>query len=259
MSIYEIHAGSWRDGPELPRDGRRADRRAGRDRVHPRGVPAAGRPPVRGVLGLPGHVVLRAGSPVRLARRPAVPDRPAAPGRYRRDPGLGARPLPEGRVGAGPVRRHVAVRARRPAPRRAARLGHVRLRLRPSRGAQLPGCERAVLARGVPRRRPAGGRGRLDAVPGLLPRGRRVAAEHLRRQREPGRGGLPAGDERDRRQAGARRVDDRRGVHRLAGRHPADASGRPGLPPEVEHGLDARHAWATSPGTRSTGRGTTTR
>ena len=32
--------------------------------------------------------------------------------------------LPEGRVGAGPVRRQAALRARRPAPRRAAGLGH---------------------------------------------------------------------------------------------------------------------------------------
>ena len=33
--------------------------------------------------------------------------------------------LPEGRLGAGPLRRHPAVRARRPAPRRAAGLGHL--------------------------------------------------------------------------------------------------------------------------------------
>ena len=69
------------DGPRLPGDGRRADRRPRRDRVHPRRVPAAGRPPVRAVLGLPGHLVLRAGLPLRLAGRPALPDRPAAPGR----------------------------------------------------------------------------------------------------------------------------------------------------------------------------------
>ena len=39
--------------------------------------------------------------------------------------------FPQGRLGAGPVRRHPALRARRPAPRRAARLGHPRVRLRP--------------------------------------------------------------------------------------------------------------------------------
>ena len=59
-------------------------------------------------------------------------DRQAAPGRHRRDPRLGAGALPEGRLGAGPLRRHAAVRARRPGPRRAPRVGHLHLRLRPS-------------------------------------------------------------------------------------------------------------------------------
>ena len=96
--------------------------------------------------------------------------------------------LPQGRVGAGPLRRHPALRAPRPAPRRAAGLGHVRLRLRPQRGAQLPGRQRAVLARGVPHRRAAGRRRRLDALPRLLPRGGRVGAQRVRRPGEP-RGG----------------------------------------------------------------------
>ncbi len=77
--------------------------------------------------------------------------------------------FPAGRVGAGPVRRHRPVRARRPAPRRAPRLGHARLQLRPHRGPELPRRQRPVLAGGVPRRRPAGRRRRLDALPGLLP------------------------------------------------------------------------------------------
>ena len=38
------------------------------------------------------------------------------------------------------------------------------------------------------------------------------------------------------------RHDDRRGVHRLAGRDPAGAPGRARLRLQVEHGLDARHA-----------------
>ena len=42
----------------------------------------------------------------------------------------------------------------------------------------------------------------------------------LRRPREPRGGRVPAGDERDRLQAGARRRDDRRGVDVVAGRHP---------------------------------------
>ena len=48
----------------------------------------------------------------------------------------------------------------------------------------------------------------------------------------------------------------RRGVHRLAGRDPAGAPGRARLRPEVEHGLDARHAGL--PGPRPGASGTTT-
>ena len=55
--------------------------------------------------------------------------------------------LPARRLGARALRRHGALRARRPAPRRAPRLGHARLQLRPARGAQLPARERALLAR----------------------------------------------------------------------------------------------------------------
>ena len=36
--------------------------------------------------------------------------------------------------------------------------------------------------------------------------------------------------------------DHRRGVNRLAGRHPAHAPGRPGVRLQMEHGVDARHA-----------------
>ena len=54
-----------------------------------------------------------------------------------------------------------------------------------------------VLARGVPHRRPAGRRRRLDALPGLLAQGRRVVAQRLRRPGEPRGGRVPAGDQRD--------------------------------------------------------------
>ena len=149
-----------------------------------------------------------------------VPGRRAAPGRHRRDRRLGARALPEGRVGAGPLRRHPALRALRSAPWRATGLGHIRFRLRPRRGAQLPGRQRAVLAAGVPHRRPAGGRRRVDAVPGLLAAGGRLDAQHLRRPGEPRGGAVPAGDERDRAQDRARHRHHRRGVDVVARRHP---------------------------------------
>ena len=154
----------------------RAGRRAGRVRrrpgLHPRRAAAGDGAPVRRLLGLPGDVVLRADRALRRPRRLPLPRRPAAPGRHRRHRRLGAGALPEGRVRARPLRRHAALRGPQPAPRRAPRLGHLRLQLRPPRGAQLPGRQRALLAGGVPRRRPARRRRRLDALPRLLPRGR---------------------------------------------------------------------------------------
>ena len=53
--------------------------------------------------------------------------------RHRR---LGAGALPARRGRAGPLRRHAALRARRPAAGRAPRLGHPRVRPRPPRGAR---------------------------------------------------------------------------------------------------------------------------
>ena len=171
---------------------RRARRRAGRlrhrPRLHARRVHAGDGAPVRRLVGLPGDVVLRPDRAVRRPRRLPVPRRPAAPGRHRRDRRLGPRALPQGRVRARALRRHPALRGPQPLARRAPRLGHLRVQLRPQGGPQLPGRQRALLARGVPHRRPPGRRGGLDALPGLLPRGRRVDAQRLRRPREP-RGG----------------------------------------------------------------------
>ena len=146
-------------------------------RLHPRRADAGHAAPVRRLVGLPRDVVLRAGLALRRPRRLPLPRRPAAPGRDRRDPRLGAGPLRHRRVGAGPLRRHAALRGPQPPARLAQGLGLAHLQLRPPRGAQLPLRQRALLARGVPRRRPACRRGRLDALPRLRPRGRRVDAQ----------------------------------------------------------------------------------
>ena len=81
-----------------------------------------------------------------------------------------------------------------------------------------------------------------------------VGAEHLRRPRKPGSGLVPPGGQRHGLQPDSRRGDDRRGVHRIAGRHPADPRRRPGLRPQMEHGLDARLAqyMAKEPSTAAT-------
>ncbi len=235
-------------GPDVPPARRTTPRLHQGLGLHPRRTDAGRRAPLRRLMGLPGHRLLRPDRPPRHPRRLQVPRRLAAPGRYRRPHGLGAGPLPARRLGVGRVRRPPPVRARGPAPRRAPRLGHPGVRLRPPRGPQLPCGERRLLVRGVPHRRPARGRGRLDALPRLLTRARPVDPERARRPGEPRRRGLPPGDERDRVPQGARCRHHRRGVDRLGRRHPRHAPHRagrirrPGLRVEVEHGLDARLA-----------------
>ena len=85
--------------------------------------------------------------------------------------------FPEGPARPGALRRHRALRACRSAAGRAPGLGHAGLQLRPPRGAIVPAEQRALLAEGVPHRRPARRRGRLDALPRLLARRRAVGAE----------------------------------------------------------------------------------
>ena len=212
MSIYEVHLGSWRlNSLERNRSltyEELADELAAyvrRARLHPRRAAAGDGAPVLGLVGLPGQRLLRAHVAPRHAGRLPPVRRPAAPGRRRRDPRLGAGALPARRLGARPVRRHRALRARRPAPRRASRLGNARLQLRPHRGAELPRRERALLAALLPRRRSARRRRRLDALPRLLARARRVDPEPLRRQRGSRGDRVPARAERGHSRPRARR------------------------------------------------------
>ena len=196
---------------------------------------------------------------LRHAGRLPLPRRHAAPGRHRRHPRLGAGALPQGRLRAAPLRRHRALRARGPAPRRASRLGDADLQLRPQRGAQLPRRQRALLARRVPRRRPARRRRRVDALPRLQPQARAVAAQPARRAREPRGDRVPARVQRGRARRGARAASR---SPRSRPRGPASRGRRRegglGFTLQVEHGLDARHARRTSRATRSTAASTRT-
>ena len=170
--LVAAHAG--RSQPLVPRArGRAAGVRRGPG-LHARGAPARHGAPVLRLVGLPDDRLLRADQPLRHAAGPDVPDRPPAPRRCRRDPRLGPVALSHRRVRARRLRRHASLRARRPAPGDPPRLEELRLQLRPPRGAQLPALERAVLARALPRRRPARGCGRVDALPRLLAQARRV-------------------------------------------------------------------------------------
>ena len=162
---------------DLHRAGRRAGRLRARPRLHARRAAAGDGAPVHGLLGLPGDRLLRPDLALRHARRVPLVRRPAARARPRRDPRLGAGALPARRVRARALRRHGALRARGSAPRRASRLGHARLQLRPHRGAQLPRRQRALLALAVPRRRRARRRRGLDALPRLLAQGGGVDPE----------------------------------------------------------------------------------
>ena len=157
-----------RPRPLLPRAGARARRPRHRPRVHPRRADADRRAPLRAVVGLPGHRLLRAHLALRRPRRLPLVRRPPPPARPRRDRRLGARPLPARRRRPRPLRRHAALRVRRPAAGRAPRLGHPRVRPRQARGARLPHRQRPLLARRAARRRPARRRRRVDALPRLL-------------------------------------------------------------------------------------------
>ncbi len=140
----------------LSRDGAGARRLRDRHGIHPRRAAARDGASVHRLVGLPGQRLFRADLALRQPRRLALPHRRTASPRHRRDPRLGAGAFSQGRIQPRPLRRHRAVRARRSAPGRSSRMGHLHFQLRPRRGAQLPDRQRALLAGRVPRRRPAG-------------------------------------------------------------------------------------------------------
>ena len=148
-----------------------ADRRARpvrrRPRLQPRRADAGDAASVRRIVGLPRDVVLRAGLALRRPGRLPAAGRRLPPERHRRPPRLGAGTFRDRRVGASALRRHPALRGPQPAARLAQGVGLPHLQLRPARGPELPLRERAVLARGVPHRRAARRRRRLDALPRL--------------------------------------------------------------------------------------------
>ena len=242
FSVYEVHAGSWRQGlswRELAAELVPYVAELGFTHVelmpimqHPYapswGYQVSGYFAPQSTFGTPGRL------PRARRRVPRRGDRRAAR--------LGAGALPARRVGARAVRRHRALRARRPPPRRASRLGHADLQPLAPRGAELPARERALLGARVPRRRAARRRRRLDALPRLLARPGPVGLERAGRPREPRGGRVPARAERGAARPRARRGGDRGGVDGVARRLAADLDGRARVHLQVEHGLDERHA-----------------
>ncbi len=100
------------------------------------------------------------------------------------------------------------------------------------------------MAEALSRRRPACGRGRVDALSRLFARRRRMGTEHLRRARESRIDRVPETPEsRSRAHARrARRDHDRRRIDGMARRDRTRRTRRPRFQLQVEHGLDARHA-----------------
>ena len=179
LSIYEVHLGSWRRNARgrPPLDATRARRRSSPTTSTDLGFTHVELMPVmeHPFDGSWGYQVTGYFAPT---SRFGTPDdfralrRPPAPARDRRDPRLGAGALPARRLGARALRRHRALRARRPAPRRAPRLGHADLQLGRNEVRNFLIASALYWLRELPRRRPARRRGRLDALPRLLAQGR---------------------------------------------------------------------------------------
>ncbi|EKU25144.1 hypothetical protein XTG29_01905 [Xanthomonas translucens pv. graminis ART-Xtg29] len=219
--------------------GRAPDPVRARDGLHPSRTAADRRISVRRLLGLPAAGPVRADRAAWRRGRFRALRRCLPSGRDRGDPGLGRRAFPRRRAWPAALRRHRAVRARRPARRRASRVEHADLQLRPRRSGRLPDRQRAGMDRALPRRWPARGCGGGDAVPRLRPQRGRMGTQCPGRAREPGGDRVPAPAQCRDRAALPRGAGDGRGIHRLAGRDRTAGAGRAGLQPQVEHGLDA--------------------
>ena len=227
ISIYEVHAESWLRVAEEGQRGLNWEELAERlipyvksmGFTHVEFMPIAEHP----FGGSWGYQPLgqfapsaRFGKPEQFAQ--FVDSR--ARSRARRDSRLGARAFSERRARSDRLRRHAALRARRPARRLSPGLEHDDLQPRPQRGERVPGRVGAGVAEALSRRWLARGCGGVDAVSRLFARGRRMGAEHLRRPRKPRIDRVPeAAESRSRLCAGrAGRNHDRRGIDRVAGR-----------------------------------------
>ena len=166
-----------------------------------------------------------------------------APGRDRRHRRLGAGALPEGRTRPRALRRHGALRARGPAPRRAPGLGHARLQLRPERGARTSSISSALYwLKEYPHRRPARRRGGIDALPGLLAQARRVDSQRVRRATRISTRSISCSSSTSSRTQVPGVLTVAEESTAWPGRLEARLPRRARLRHEVEHGVDARHA-----------------
>ena len=137
FTTYECHLGSWRTVPEendRPLTYRELAEQlpvylAEHGFTHVEFLPVAEHPYAPS-WGYQVSAYYAPDGALRHSGRLPVPRRQAPRGRDRRARRLGTGPLPEGRLRPGPLRRHGPVRARRPPPGRAPRLGDAGLQLR---------------------------------------------------------------------------------------------------------------------------------
>jgi 4-alpha-glucanotransferase len=107
-------------------------------------------------------------SALRHAAGPDVPDRPPAPAGHRRDPRLGAVALPDRRARPRLLRRHRTYSSTPTRARASTRTGAATSSTTGATRCAASWSQRPLLARPLPRRRPAGRRRRLDALSRLL-------------------------------------------------------------------------------------------
>ena len=104
--IVDARAGRAGPLPDVPGAGGAADSLREGDGLHAHRAAAGDGAPVLGLVGLPGHRLLRADQPLRHAARLQGVRRRVPPGRHRRHPRLGAGAFSQGRARAGALRRH---------------------------------------------------------------------------------------------------------------------------------------------------------
>ena len=202
---------------QLSRARRNAAALCARPRLHAYRVAADQRASIRRFMGLPADRIVRADQPFRPAGRFRPFHRCLSSRRAWRAARLGAGAFPRRPAWARSLRRHGALRTFQPAAGPPPGLGHADLQLRAHRGRQLPGLQRAVLARSLRCRRTARRCRRVHAVSRLQPARGRLDSEQAWRPRESRGDRIPAAlQSRSVRQIPAR--DHRRGRIRPPGR-----------------------------------------
>ena len=268
ISIYEVHLGSWRARPgggqplpDLPRAGRPLWPTTSRDMgfTHVELLPVMEHP----FYGSWGYQTTGYFAPTSRYGTPQdfmyLVDTCTSTASASSSTGCPSHfPTDEPRPGL--LRRHPPLRARRPAPGLPPGLEERHLQLRPQRGPRLP--DLATPCSGSTSYHVDGLR--VDAVASMLyldysRKAGRVdpqPATAAARTSRPSPSSAPFNEAVYGAYPGVQTIAEESTAWPMVSR--PDLRRRPGLRPQVGHGLDARHAGATSPRTRSTASTTTT-